>query len=428
MSFWGESFSFNGRSCEEFGLMIYDFNNVSQGDSKFAEQSLQEDRIPGSYRTLFYDTKYDKPLEFKLVFGAGEYEANEQEPIDRYEMQTIASWLTDQREYGWLSIDQPDMEGIRYRCIITDLETIEFSGNKWAFQCTVHCDSPYGYMLPRTYSFNVDGTSEIAIRSRSSMNEPYLPTVKINLEDFEHKTFSATLPRGRQRGDADGDGFVTDADVQLVENIVKGISPTPEAGSEDFKACNVEQTGTITDLDAYDIHLASVGHYKLGHLGEITRNWTKNPQYKTEEAQYYFDIPIEDVTTQCSASVSGDYWVESLLVSAECLSGAVRVFVKRCPTEEENVQLTISYRLPQSITIVNESDNNRTFTLDNLPSGCGTIAVDGERGILSCDSGVNLYNCTNFKWPRLVRGNNKLKLTGHGTVEFTCQYPVNVGG
>ena len=266
MSFWGESFSFNGHSCEEFGLMLYDFNNVSQGDSKFAEQSLQEDRIPGSYRTLFYNTKYDKPLEFKLVFGAGEYEANEQEPIDRYELQTIASWLTDRREYGWLSIDQPDMEGIRYRCIITDLETIEFSGNKWAFQCTVHCDSPYGYMLPKKYSYVSNGSSDVTIRSRSSMNEPYLPTLKI----------------------------------------------TVDSGS--------------------------------------------------------------------------------------------------------------------SFSIVNESDNNRTFTLDNLPSGCGTITVDGERGILSCDSGVNLYNCTNFKWPRLVRGNNKLKLTGHGTVEFTCQYPVNVGG
>ena len=266
MSFWGESFSFNGRSCEEFGLMLYDFNNVSQGDSKFAEQSLQEERIPGSYKTLFYDAQHDKPLEFKLVFGVGEYEANEQEPIDRYEMQVIASWLTDHREYGWLSIDQPDMEGIRYRCIITDLQTIEFSGNKWAFQCTAHCDSPYGYMLPKSYFFEVDGTSEVTIRSRSSMNDAYLPLIEIDL-----------------------------------------------TSGSDF-------------------------------------------------------------------------------------------------------------------SVVNATDGGRAFTLADLPKGCGVITVDGERGLLSCNSGLNLYNCTNFKWPRLVRGDNKLTLTGHGTVKFTCQYPVLVGG
>lgn len=266
MSFYGESFSFNGRSCEEFGLMLYDFNNASQGDSRFAAQTITEERIRNRYRTLFYDAGYDQPLEFTLVFGAGEYEANEHEPIDRYEMQVISEWLTDKREYGWLSIDQPDMEGVRYRCFITDLEAIEFSGNKWAFKCTVHCDSPYGYLLPQIYEYNASGVTDVYIRSRSSIDEPYAPIVIIELT-----------------------------------------------------------------------------------------------------------------------------------------SGA-------------------------DFSIKNKSDGNRTFTLDELPNGCGQITVDGERGLLSCGSGDNIYSCTNFKWPRLVRGDNHLVLSGNGTVKFICEYPVNVGG
>lgn len=266
MSFYGESFSYNGRSCEEFGLMLYEIDGFQQGNSKFATQELQEERIAGSMKTLFYDSWYKEPLEFTLIFGAGEYEANEREPIDRYEMQRVAAWLTDQREYGWLTIDQPDLEGIRYRCIMTGLEMVELHGDKWAFKCTAHCDSPYAYLLPRAYAYIVSGEQTVNIRSRSSANDAYYPIIHIKINS--------------------GDSF----------------------------------------------------------------SWTNNREME------------------------------------------------------------------------------RPFTLTNLPQGLGEITIDGERGLIMAESGVNLYQYCNFQFPRLLRGDNAITIAGNVQISIVCEYPVNVGG
>lgn len=184
MSFYGSSFSFDGRSCEEFGLMLYDFNTTEQGSSSYASgMDIVEDRVVGRYRSILYNTRYKDPLEFKLVFGANDIAARNGQDIDRQEMELIGSWLTGHSTYKWLAIDQPDLENIRYRCILTDLEMLEYAGNKWAFQCDVHCDSPYAYRTPEAYSFTVDGSQDIIIRSRSSMNELYYPKVEISLKN-----------------------------------------------------------------------------------------------------------------------------------------------------------------------------------------------------------------------------------------------------
>ena len=68
MSFYGSSFSFDGVSCEEYGLMLYDFDNTTQENSKFASIDILEDRVYQRPRSLFYGTTYKDPLEFKLVF------------------------------------------------------------------------------------------------------------------------------------------------------------------------------------------------------------------------------------------------------------------------------------------------------------------------------------------------------------------------
>ena len=181
MSFYGSSFSFDGKSCEEFGLMLYDFGNTTQGNSKFASVNILEDRVYQRPRSLFYGSTYKDPLEFKLVFGANEDRATHQAPFDRCEVSSIASWLTDQSMYKWLEIHQEDMEGIRYRCIISDLEVLEVGMQKWAFQCTVHCDSPYAYTYPQKMRYAVNGTLSVRLFSPSTANVLFTPTVEIAL-------------------------------------------------------------------------------------------------------------------------------------------------------------------------------------------------------------------------------------------------------
>lgn len=265
MSFYGKSFSFDGISCEEYGLMLYDFDSTEQGNSEYASLDIDEDRVAGRHRSLFYNTYYKKPLEFKMVFGADEYAAEAGEPLDRYDLQLISSWLTDRKDYCDLVIDQPDMERVKYRCIITNLKVLEHANDKWAFEAMVHCDSPYGYLTPQEFTYTVNGAADVVVPCRSSINRPLLPKVKM----------------------------------------------------------------------------------------ELTGN---------------------------------------------------------------------------GVSIVNQDDGGREFKLENLPQNNEVITLDGETGVMTGSSGINLYPYCNFKFPRLVRGDNHMKITGGVKITFTCEFPVMVGG
>lgn len=184
MSFYGTSFSFDGISCEEFGLMLYDLDSSTQGESSWATGTkIKEERIPGRVRSIYYGKTEESNLEFTLIFGADEHAARAGEPIDRYEMQAIAWWLTGPDDYRYLQIDQPDMAGLRYRCIITDLKMIEPHGKKWAFSCKVHCDSPYAYTFPQTYKYPLTkGLSRMGtLVNPSTVNDLYYPKIAIAL-------------------------------------------------------------------------------------------------------------------------------------------------------------------------------------------------------------------------------------------------------
>lgn len=268
MSFYGTEFIFDGISSFEFGLCLYSsFDNASQGNTEFAANvDMKEDRPFRRSSSYCYGGSLDDSLEFTLVFGVSEERKANHGPYDRVEMQKIASWLTGHRDYKWLQIVQDDLTPVRYRCYLTDLQAVEVRGMHWGFQCEVHCDGPYGYLQPRRFVYEVDGSRTVVLHSDSSANDPYYPSLTIEPD-----------------------------------------------GCTDF---------AVTD----------------------------------------------------------------------------------------------------------QTDSDRAFTLNGVPAGCGTITLDCDHGVLSCESGDNLYPYCNFKFPRLLRGDNQLTLTGTGTFTFTCEFPVNVGG
>ena len=111
MSFYGTSMLFDGIPCEEMGLVMYDFTSNRQSATTFASDlELAEDRIDGRYRSLFYGGAVNAPLTFTMVLCVSEDRAERNEPLDRWDLQKIAAWLTGHREYKWLSIVQEDME------------------------------------------------------------------------------------------------------------------------------------------------------------------------------------------------------------------------------------------------------------------------------------------------------------------------------
>ena len=178
MSFYGTSMIFDGIACEEMGLVLYDFDSAKQEETSFSSGlSILEDRIDGRYRPLHYGGTINESLTFTMVLCASEDRVYRNEPFDRWDLQKIASWLTGHTEYKWLHIVQPDMENIRYRCIITDLKTVEVSGTKWGFSCKVNCDSPFAYLLPEQYTAEGDHGCSLEIFGKNTNNSYYAPTI-----------------------------------------------------------------------------------------------------------------------------------------------------------------------------------------------------------------------------------------------------------
>lgn len=180
MSFFGTSFTFNGVSSEEFELALYDIGSTEQGETEFSSKvEVLEDRVYRRLKPLHYGVVNQEPLTFTLVCCATEERAAKQEPFDRWDLQRVSGWLLGHQQYKWLTIEQPDMETIRYRCLISNLKTVEIFHDKWGYQFDVTCDSPYGYMIPETFATTVNGSGNFSIFSKSSVNDYYYPNIQI---------------------------------------------------------------------------------------------------------------------------------------------------------------------------------------------------------------------------------------------------------
>lgn len=179
MGFYGKSFIFNDKASDEFELMLYDIDSETQGAGKFASTvSIVEETVGLRWKPYFYGTKFEKKLEFNLVFGVNQNRLDGQRYLDRYELEVIASWLTGHAGYSWLEVNQDDTELVRYKCIVTDLTTVDYGNIPWAFKATITCDSPYAYTYPQVFSYEVSGTQNIQFFNESSHNGFYQPKIE----------------------------------------------------------------------------------------------------------------------------------------------------------------------------------------------------------------------------------------------------------
>ena len=174
MAFNTYEFTFAGISCLQYGLMIYDIDNHKQNAVSFGNTAdIVEAKTVNRIRPIHYGVNYhEDPLEFTLVFGS-------ENPLDRFEMEAISLWLTGHQQYQWLSIDQPDLDHVQFRCICTKLTPI-FNG--WlpvAFEADFRCDCPYayGHIFQKTYT--ISGATDILFRNESTVREYLRPSLTI---------------------------------------------------------------------------------------------------------------------------------------------------------------------------------------------------------------------------------------------------------
>lgn len=159
--------------------MMYNIDGASPSAGKFASGvTVVEQKLTNRWRPLFYGAKLEGKLKFDIVFGVNQRRIDNDEFLDRYELEAIGSWLTGHDKYLWLEINQDDMNYARYRCIISDLELVEFGNTPMALRATVTCDGPYAYMYPQVFEYTLNGTHTISFYNESSHNGFYYPIIE----------------------------------------------------------------------------------------------------------------------------------------------------------------------------------------------------------------------------------------------------------
>lgn len=221
--FSGYEFSFAGESSLMYGLMIYEIDGHTQGDVSFGNiAQIVETRTNNRIRPIHFGVNYhSSPLQFKLVFGS-------LEPLDRYDLENVSFWLTGYQDYQWLSIDQPDLEGVQFKCLITQLTPISIGWLPYAFEATVTCDCPYAYGFPFNEQYIVNGTINRLFRNDSPIREYIKPTLTytssvsngtlriVNINDnnrmFELTGIPASTP------------IIIDNDNGIIQETIDGIN------------------------------------------------------------------------------------------------------------------------------------------------------------------------------------------------------------
>ena len=208
-------FTFAGESSYQYGLMIYDFGSKSQSDIGFGNKaSIVEARTTARVQPIHFGVNYHQsPLEFKIIFGS-------QNSLDRYELQKIALWLTGYSDYQWLTIDQPDLDHVVFRCLITSLTPLSYGWLPVAFEATVRCDCSYAYSHPFTERYEVSGKTSILFRNESTTWEYLKPVISfvpdpgvtgltiVNKNDSDRMFSLSGLPVSDLRVQVDNNGCI----------------------------------------------------------------------------------------------------------------------------------------------------------------------------------------------------------------------------
>lgn len=159
----------------------------------------------------------------------------------------------------------------------------------------------------------------------------YNPENFLQKQDILSRVFvssSQTIPAGRMVGDMDGDGKFTEQDQMLI------LSGTTGGDLDEIQreCADVDGDGYITSSDALKVGQFKSGRVKVGQYSrDVLGNWTVNPAYETDEAQFYIDIPVSGLTSSSDIALAVQGDGADQIVRVEAMSGAFRVYAKLLP-------------------------------------------------------------------------------------------------
>ena len=185
-------------------------------------------------------------------------------------------------------------------------------------------------------------------------------------KDTYTSTVVITIPDGSMLGDIDGDGQITDLDINMLDKHMTGSASLNE---EQMNRADINKDGVVNIRDKGVIQNIINGTASVEYI-----NWESNPNYESDEMRFYKDFVVEDMTASDFAIVTivND---NQYKFRAECLDGKLRLYVDLCPVSELIAIVQYGRGNQSGATSVNSLDQ-----VVSIKHG-GTGSSDGASGL-----------------------------------------------
>ena len=266
MAIYGDTFTFDGISCEDYELMLYDREGHNRDAHAYGGTvSIIEEKVLSKNKPLFYGATFDKKLEFQLIFGLNIDRIDANNALSTDESNDIASWLIGHTQYKYLQIDSDDYANIRFKCIITGLEEIVYGERAWAMKANVVCDGPYAYRPPTVSRFVIQGHKTIDLFNSSGCNGYYYPIIEYrpvsggdliitNVSDNGRKTEFVDIPSSVQRITVNNDTLVITNNIGI--NLYDKFNKKSVRLKKGINTIDISGNGELIFYCEYPINIA----------------------------------------------------------------------------------------------------------------------------------------------------------------------------
>lgn len=172
---------------------------------------------------------------------------------------------------------------------------------------------------------NVDNTSDL---------EKPISTATQTALNAKPSMVIAEIPKGRMRGDVDGDGKITENDVYQISLHISGVTLT----GADLWCADVNADNKVSGTDALQLNKYIEGAApslltKTPTFADYYNNWT---YHKVDDTSGYWttELSISAITAETEGSIIwGGTGFTGTFIKAETFSGGVRIYANYPPIE-----------------------------------------------------------------------------------------------
>lgn len=171
------TFSYDGWSTSEWGLVIADFDASNVVETEAFSPTLSLLKVPGQLRFFYGKVEYESAPSCEFSIVKEHVGGRDGEGISAEARAAIMSWLVGRNSFLPLTFHSGDNEDYTYYCVFTSVKTIWVNGRCFGFRLTAEFDSPFArgnddsIVLP-------GGTHTVSIQNRSSLDDYVYPIVE----------------------------------------------------------------------------------------------------------------------------------------------------------------------------------------------------------------------------------------------------------